>query len=257
MDGDLLVVFDDTAIRRYENGEWKTVRLNLGSDELIYSPARVLLVGRKLYIGVDKGEWGGQLVVADIDTGFAEIEGRDWQHTAGNVRDIDRGPDGRIYVTCGLWHLDGESSVLMAFDGRTWETVLWSDYMVDDRTLRSSFRALPDGSTETVECTSEKWIAEIRDSIHPGADGTRIPSADFVALAFDEQQRPCVLTELMGLWRRESSGEWRWLTPGWPNWGANVIDLAILGGKAVITSRSAGLIVVDLETLAAERVRLN
>jgi hypothetical protein len=66
-----------------------------------------------------------------------------------------------------------------------------------------------------------------------------------------------VLTEILGLWRREPSGEWRWITPGWPNWDAQVSDLAIVGGKAVITSRTAGVIVVDLETLAVERVRLN
>ena len=122
--------------------------------------------------------------------------------------------------------------------------------------MRGRTRQRPDGTIEIVECTSDKWIAEIRGSVVPGANGTRIPSADFVALAFDELERPCVLTDILGLWRREPTGEWRWLTPGWPNWDANVSDLAIVDGKAVISSRAAGVIVVDLDTLAAERVRI-
>jgi hypothetical protein len=256
VDGDVLVLFAAPWIHRYEHEVWTSVKLDLGPDTLLYAPGRALLVGRKLYLGVDKGEWGGQLIVADIDTGRGELDCRKWNDGPWNVTDIDRGPDGKIYVTCGIAHGGVEASLLIAFDGTTWSRTLWADEKVGEQPLDGEIVEEADGSLTLHKYAEEERIARVRHSIVRGAEGTSVPRANFQALAFDDQERPCVLSSSLGLLRQEESGEWSWLTPGWPRHGPWVTDLAFVGKKAVITSRDAGVIVLDLKTLEVERVRL-
>ena len=255
-DGEVLVLFEAPWIHCYENGAWTSVPLVLGQEKLVRPPGRALLVGRKLWLGVDKGEWGGQLIVADIDSGLGQLESRKWPRGPTNVKDLDRGSDGRIYVTCGNAHLGLESSVLHVWDGTSWATELWSKFEFGDESFDGNRQDSTDDSPRFVRYSDEERIARLRQFMLAHAGEHRVPHANFTALAFDEQDRPCVLTFALGLFRRDASGRWEWLTPGWPRNGAWITDLAIVDKKAVITSRDAGVIVVDLETLAAERARL-
>jgi len=252
-DGEVLVLFSAPWIHRYEHDVWTSVQLDVGQDTLLYPPGRALLVGRKLWLGVDKGEWGGQLIVADIDTGLAELECRKWSRGPWNVTDIDRGSDGRIYVTCGVEHGSPHGS-LMIYQGGTWTAELVSDGNPGE--LKGEVREGPNGSDVFITYSEAEREQRVRDSIIRSKDGTRTVGCSFEAFALDEDKRPCVLTPQIGILRRDTGGVWTWLTPGWPSNGAWVTDLAIVDKKAVITSRDAGVIVLDLDTLGAERVRL-
>ncbi len=238
-DGELVVVVDEGKIHRFEDGAWHSVALVLNGQPVEACVSRAFLDGRTLYVGTDNGEWGGSLIAADVSTGEGTVVSAAWADELSNVADIDRGPDGRIFVTTGCAHMDGWGALYVQ-DGSSWRLLA--------RT--------PVDCVGLLDLPTADWVAKVNEHNRPGADAWELPPTGFVALAFDADRRPCLLCETFGLFRREADGSWAWLTPGWPNWGGNVTDLAIVGRKAVISSRTAGVLLVDLETLAAERVRI-
>jgi len=236
--GAVMVVVDEGKIHRFQNGAWNSVALEVSGQPVEAWVSRAFLDGSTLYVGTDKGEWGGSLIAADVSTGKGTVVSAAWEDSS-NVADIDRGPDGRIYVTTGCVHMDGWGALYVQ-DGASWRQLArtTSDY--------DGLRDVPRAD----------WMAKLNERNRRGTEAWELPPTGFSALAFDAEGRPCLLCETFGLFRRESDGGWSWLTPGWPNFGADVTDLAIVGEKAVISARSAGVIVVDLETLAVERARL-
>jgi len=133
-DGSYLVVGDDRRLvalgRRsfkvYDGESWTT---NQYSEE--FYPERgdpCALRKDKLFLGKDRGEFGGGLYALDLSSGkWTKLNDR-------RISDIQQAPDGTLWVTSGLSHLGG----------RTGEIASVTDLGLVDHVLASNF----DGSTD-------------------------------------------------------------------------------------------------------------
>ncbi len=224
--GEVLVVCRGDSILRHAGGRWTRVPLALRGDGTRARFDRALLVGSELFLIVQ--HWpASELIVADIDTGRARVENDSFPEGANYVRDVDLGPDGRVYVTCGAPVMSTGGQVLVR-DGDVWSAL-----------LSSPVRAM------------ELVCGNAPPPRHPRSGE---PSHSFLALAFDGEKRPCVLTDDTGIFRRDAEGTWSCITPGW-NSGAGACDLEISGHVAHIASSSVGVLTLDLDTLKGERLR--
>ena len=135
--------------------------------------------------------------------------------TCGPVSDLTIGPDGKLWVVEGLAHLGLRDGRLRTWDGATWATV-----------------------------------AEVSTGAKTGFD---LDATDFEGLAFDAQKRPLLLTGHLGVVRREGA-RWVRVTPGWPDF-AYVDSLVVVGGRALVGALDAGVLVWELGTERATRIR--
>ncbi len=242
--GETLVVFAYQSIFRLEHQVWSRVPLDLGGREPVGHVTSALLEGRKLYLGVE-GIPTGQLIAADIDTGRTTVASDAFPAGPTNVTDLELGPDGKLYVTCAepLFAFGGR---LLVHDGDSW-TVL-----VDSPTAHRQSICIFDRTTDAPVDPNSAGVYVL-----PGIDSGAhfFPSANFLALAFDDQRRPCILCSGLGILRRELDGSWKCVTPGWAESGAEASDLTIVGHTAVLASRNAGVVLLDLETLEGRRVQ--
>jgi hypothetical protein len=103
-------------------GKWKAVPLKDRPKHVYTEGAarHALLAGEALYLGYDKGEWGGGLLRLDLGTGKCkEID----LGEPGNVRDLKTGPGERLWVVQGLDHLTLEEGAVQSTDGKEWAVV--------------------------------------------------------------------------------------------------------------------------------------
>lgn len=225
--GETLAVCADAAILRFENGRWSRIGIDLRGHTLEHGPRRALLVGRELYLALDSWQ-SEELVVADIDSGRAQYASDAFPEGAKRVLDLDLGPDGRVYVTWGALGLSTGGQLLVRA-GDSWQA------------LASS----PVRPIEVV-CGNEPQLAR------------PVPkelSQDYLALAFDGQNRACLLTSEQGILRRESDGSWTCITPGWWDPELDVCDLEVVDDSALFASMRVGVLTLDLSTLEGRRVR--
>jgi hypothetical protein len=69
-------------------------------------------MGRRLFLGYDDGEWGGDLVALDIDSGaLVELEGMN-PGSVLPVRALTFDRRGRLWTARGLSHLGGSEGGL-------------------------------------------------------------------------------------------------------------------------------------------------
>ena len=238
-DGEHLVVLTGTTLYSYESGDWRSIELGFLDGEYAAPASRLLLDGATLYVGTDKGEWGGALYGLDIDTREVSVVSAPWSDGDSNVADLDRGPDGRIWATIGCVHMNGFGEL----------------YVLERGAWRCVARA--EDLAETAGHDWSEWPEVMASANRVGELPWRFPRSGFTALDFDDRGRPYLLTETFGVFRGEADGSWTWITRGWPTFQACVTDLAIVGERAAITSRFAGVVIVDLDTLEARRVRFD
>jgi hypothetical protein len=145
---------------RFRNGQWIRVDLPPGMGkglplsnfflaEASLCDLQLLLFGEKLFVGIDRGEFGGGIWYLDLDT--AE---RDW-------RKFDRGPagsfavgsDGTLWCSGGLMHMSEAYAGLYYYDGLVWQTLFEESGSIGEISplfgRRSSINAIcfdPDGS---------------------------------------------------------------------------------------------------------------
>jgi len=188
---------------------------------------------------------GGRLVVANIENGHSRVESEHFPAGPGNVTGVVKGPGDNLYVTCGSCYGRTGGRRLMR-DGGTWRELLISPQTQTGMICGNAPLPPPPERSNTAP-----------DVAASAGDGIPhvLPSTNFQALAFDEQGRPCVLCADLGIIRRERDGTWKCATPGWYESCADAQDLAFAGHTAVLASRSAGVVLLDLDTLEGKRVR--
>jgi hypothetical protein len=243
-DGDTIAFFARGWIYRLEGETWSRVALDLGEEEMVGSPTCAVLEGQELILGVHD-HFGGQLIVANIRDGHARVESDSFPPGPSDVTDIALGPDGNLYVTCASPYMETGGRLLMRDVGR------WRELLISPTTRTGMICGnAPYTPPPAAPITVAGIAASDRDQI-PSV----FPSTNFLALAFDEQRRPCVLCSALGIMRRESDGVWQCVTPGWYESGADSQDLVFEGRTAVLASQSAGVVLLDLDTLEGKRVR--
>jgi hypothetical protein len=199
-------------------GTWTSVPLKERPEtaSIRGRPNHLLLLGRKLYLGFDRGEWGGGLLLLDVKTGeWQEIklgEGLDLP-----IRDLTTDPQGKIWVVEGLNHLGLRQGRLSRFDGKGWKVFC-------------------DSSPEH----TASW---------------NLPPASLDALSFDSDCRPYLLSGELGLVRHDGE-KWARVTPGWPDYMIVQGLQITRGGVAVIGAYDAGVMLLDLRTKRVRRVVL-
>ncbi|MFC1855734.1 hypothetical protein ACFL2A_04270, partial [Thermodesulfobacteriota bacterium] len=130
-----------TRIFRYENGKWMKVELIDNSDNipfaLIALEGTTLLTGERIYLGWDRGEFGGMLYSLDAKKGtwervkLPENKVRDEYKTESTamsaeqihnpVYSIMESKDGTLWTSYGQSHLGMYRGLLSTFDGKKWE----------------------------------------------------------------------------------------------------------------------------------------
>ncbi len=109
-----------------QEGSWKTVALD-DVDALpnrMGTPAHVLLDDGRLWLGFNRGEFGGGLFELRLEDGSWREMGPDTRHLP--VTGMLRAADGDIWVTQGMAHMDLREGRLLRFDGQRREEVVTS-----------------------------------------------------------------------------------------------------------------------------------
>ncbi len=216
--GEAIVILAGERLHRGEAGKWTTAALPTRKRSKPGWPKHAVLHQKRLYLGSDSGEWGGELVSLDID----KPSWRDEPPTgvpAGldlPVRDLAVDRKGTLWVVRGFSHLGLREGMLHRLGSKGFELVA------------SSKGAIGKNPAER----GGDW----------NLDGTA-----FDAIAFDDQNRPHVLAGSLGIARRNDIGGWSRVTPSWPGF-VYVQGFAIVGSTAVIGTYDAGLVLLEMNT---------
>jgi hypothetical protein len=183
-------------------------------DEMGWVLNHALLAKEKVYLGFDRGEWGGDLLALDLKTGAWEqpplASGGGWP-----VRDLKLGPGETVWAVEGLAHLGVRHGKLNVFDGNEWKVFC---------------------------CSSEGKMSN-----------WNLDPASLDSVGFDGEGRVYVLSGCLGVARYEG-GNWTQLTPGWPSFQYVSSLHITASGVAVIGMYDAGVLLVDLRSNQARRV---
>jgi hypothetical protein len=222
-DTEAMVVLDGRVVHRFDGLVWqeRTIVERNPRPHRMGMPTDVLLDGRSLYLGYDRGEWGGALVVVDIESGNSDIAPAGIHGHDLPLRDLALAPDGRLWVVRGLAHLGVDQGELGVLDG---------------------------GMMTTVAASSGKRAGPVRHFA--------LASSAFDAVAFDASGRTLLLTGRHGVLRREGEG-WTQLTRGWPEKDyVYVQDLEVEREWLVIATYDAGVLLWNLRSGEVRRVAL-
>jgi hypothetical protein len=223
-DDSSIVVLDGRVVHWLdENGEWhehEIVERNPRPHRMGI-PSEALLVGRVLYLGYDRGEWGGALMVVDVETGNSDVAPSGIHGHDLPLRDLARAPDGKVWIVRGLAHLGLDEGELGILDG---------------------------GVLATIAASSGAKGGKVRNF--------SLASSSFDAVAFDAEGRALLLTGRQGVLRREGAG-WVQLTRGWPEKEyVSVQDLELERETLVIAMYDAGVLLWNLADGEVRRVAL-
>jgi len=217
-DAGSLVLLAADRLHRLRGTTWTSVAVGPHPREMRGGPAHVLLAGDRLYLGWDSGEWGGALLVLDATTGQWSV-GPD---VGTPVHDIERAPDGTVWVATGLAHLGGRRGALHRHDGTTWTTV-----------------------------------AATSNAQHEPNHDWSLPPDSFQSIAFAADGTLHVLTGTLGIVRRNPSGTFYQRTRSWPaSRYLYVQALELEGDQAIVASSDAGVWLWDLAGGGIRRVVL-
>lgn len=231
-DSKMIVVLASSLLRRLENGSWSTVaasRIGHERDGIFYpTPRHALIQGRLLYLGCDDGEWGGDLVALNVDTGeMVEVMGGMEGEEEEPVRCLQVDRNGVLWCVRGLAHMAGRSGSIYRRTGDRWSLI--------------------------ASCQSYAY-SDGREDEESGGDWNLLGTS-FDAVAFDGTDEALLLTDRLGLVRHHTGEGWSQLTLDWPD-DAYPSGLLIEGRTAVISARDAGVVLFNLDDGSSRRVEL-
>jgi hypothetical protein len=121
-DQSTLVLFINNVAFKRTDKTWERINLK-PRPKLMFSDDsnadHLLLVGNKLYLGFDWGEWGGQLLSLELKTG-------EWMiidQYRLPIRDLKIGPGEKVWVVEGLAHLSLREGRIHQSDEKSWQTI--------------------------------------------------------------------------------------------------------------------------------------
>lgn len=223
--GTTLTVVTADHIHRLAGEDWISRTVSLPGDLHRDFPEHRAESGGRLYFGYDHGEFGGQLVSLDLQRGEWRDDDADMGE-AGSlpVRDIEIDRDGRLWVVRGLSHLNLLEGALFVLGPGGWQ-------------LFASSR----GSAPIMMVGSEPRHSH--------------SAISFSSVAFDEKNRPHLLSGSAGVVRIEQNGGLTRLTPEWPGF-VYVDGLVIIDHTAAIGTSDSGVLLLNMETGRLYRVSL-
>lgn len=203
-----MVFLSEKFIFKKSDSDWEKISISQAFKSFSNLLAeRYLLFENNLYIGHDKGEWGGGLVCLDITTGKSKIISEQKEESLGTpIRDLKIDPSGKLWIVEGLAHLGISNGTISMYDG------------------------------EKVEIFAS-------NTFHNKGNFVNWP---FEATAFDclsfSNQIPYLLTGSLGLLEYKNR-KWKRLTLNWPNF-TNVSSLYMLNkDTAIIGLYDAGVLI--------------
>jgi hypothetical protein len=208
------------------NTAWRTQRLGLP----VHGTIHLAVVQDRLFVGHERGEFGGGLVALDLQTGTS-VAVLPMSQCTTPVKALERGADGHLWVVQGQCAMDDRRGRVLVLQGTTWKTVASSD-------ASATTSAPVEGGGRCGDAPFD--LSNINWSFEPAA---------FSGLSFDERGRPVVLTHPVGLVRLEG-GRWRRLVDPWtlaPESGCwNFVKL--IGRHAVLGTPGQGMAILDFES---------
>jgi hypothetical protein len=222
----IIVILTGTRLHRSKSGKWTTASVPARKGKTPGWFKHAVLHQKRLYLGSDSGEWGGELVSLDVEKPSWREEppmgvppGIDLP-----VRDLEVDRKGTLWVVRGLSHLGLSEGMLHRLGSKGFELVASSK-----------------GATGK----------------HPVARGGdwNLDGTAFDAIAFDEHDRPHLLTGSLGVARHNDIGGWSRVTPSWPRF-VYVQGLSIVGSTLVLGTYDAGLVLLELNSGAVRTVSL-
>ena len=241
-DGESLALLQSGYLHRLDRrGRWRTKAIeSSGAGAPVARSA--LLHGDTLFVGYGDGEFGSGIWALDLGSGdWREIiaplgQGSFARHEryilAQAFQMVPHG--GRFWAVAAFEpdsHLFGE---VLTFDFRDWQLV-----------------AAVSGATRDMLSLYGLDPARSR----PDTVAWDQPADAFQGLAFDDEGRPMVLGQELGVVRRDSAGHWTKLTPGWVA-GTAVAALGIKGTTLIIVTYLAGVVLWDFATGEVRKVKL-
>lgn len=150
-------------------GKWhKTTMPSPDSMEIKAAPMHALLTNESLFLGFDKGEFGGGLVSIRLDALTTNPLEDSKDLSSMNVIGIVRGVAGTIWVAGGLSHLVGRRADLVMIKDGTIKAILNEDNVL------------------------ERKLSSLGSVSLPG-------SSDISALCLDPAERPLILATRLGI----------------------------------------------------------
>jgi hypothetical protein len=210
-DGDRLVLWTPVRLFLRAGGTWKASAVEAPPPELRGFATHHIVVGHRLYLGTNKGEWGGVLASLDLASGRWRAEGTETDPVTGLAVD----PAGRLWVSRGQSHLGIDAGTLHVLEGDVWRRTTFS-------------------------------VGKLRDDEPLSPGDWNLGDTSFDGVGFGPDGRVYLLTGRLGLVTRDArGGGWR------PALGfsafAYTTGLVIAGTTAVISTFDAGVIAWGLD----------
>ncbi len=234
LDGMNILILAERVLWHRHDGEWRRITFpEIGDPEqLPDNRDHVALIDDTLYVGFDRGEWGGALVALDLVQQSwipASVKSRlDGLPVLGFTRD----PTGDLWAVEGLAHRRHRKGALRIFRKGKWVQ------------FAKTFTTLPANKDGSIDDRTTNW---------------GYPPTKFIGLDFDTDGDPYVLTPELGIFRHHN-GDWLRVTKQWPDFSYH--DSA-LGGiatnhpnamaivdehTAILTVNDTGVLVYNLDT---------
>tara|TARA_R110002073_G_scaffold177151_1_gene334895 strand:+ start:6505 stop:7722 length:1218 start_codon:yes stop_codon:yes gene_type:complete len=210
-DGDNVLIVDRSTLWFRQDSTWARMALPDDSQVAPIASDTLLLVGSRLYVGTQRGEYGGLLAAFDLDTSSNTavlVKEASVLELALPVWAMVADAQGQIWAACGLAHLGRREGRVMKFRDDKWAVFAHSDS-----------KSAPNSS----------W---------------NLPPAAFVSVQLDHEGRPLVLGRGTGLAKFTGVG-WRRIGTNWPDFH-HVDDR--LGGSIVFPNEPDRFVLIDQNT---------
>jgi hypothetical protein len=236
----LVLVERDGTSHWLTGGAWRKRKLAFG-------PARLALLGGRLFAGRNAGEFGGGLVVLDLTVGTLQtlipISG-----CTRPVAGLELGPDGKLWVLESKWHGGPQQGRLRVLEEGGWRTLAANDIL---------WRQGAKAGRRQVEQAAKQGICPGDRNFYFDQVNWSLPYTSFDGLSFDRDRRPVMVTQNVGLVRLAGK-QWQRLPrqAGLDGLRGFWEFITIVGDRAVLGTSAHGLVLFGLQGGEVRRVAL-